>query len=80
MPNENLFKIIDLVNKLLSLSGSSGLINNSVYKLTIRKAIDVIGEQKVKEYALFIEEGSLPEASIFKAWNFIFFLQCSNGK
>ena len=44
MPNENLFEIIDQENELLALSGDLWLFNNSIYKLTIRKAIDVIGE------------------------------------
>ena len=74
VPNDNLFEIIDLVNELLALSGGSWLSNNFVYKLTSRKALDVISEQKVKEYSLFIEDDLLPEGSILKAWNFMMLL------
>ena len=40
--------------------------------MTVQKAVDVIGQEKVKKYAIYIEEGILHENSVFKSWNFIF--------
>ena len=69
---QRLFEIIDLVQTLLQLNGFSWLFNNSIYKLTVQRAVDVIGQEKVKKYAIYIEEGILHENSMFKSWNFIF--------
>ena len=69
---QRLFEIIDLVQTLLQLSASSWLFNNSIYKLTVQRAVCVHGQEKVKEYAIYIEEGVLHKNNMFKSWNFIF--------
>ena len=73
-PNANLLEIIDLVQELLDLSGHSWSFNSILYKVTIQKAFDVNvnGEIKVKDYAIFIEEGILWSNSLFTYCNFKF--------
>ena len=56
---------------LVELSGHSWPFNNSTYKHIFQKVVGVIGQQKVKHYAIYIEKGISPEDSLFTSWNFM---------
>ena len=68
LQEKDLFRIIDLVQTLLQHSGQSWPYNHDNNKIVIQKAVKVVDYTKVIHYAMFIQDGILPNGSAFQPW------------
>ena len=72
--SQNMSSSVNLPQILVHAILYSRSFNNIHCKVTIQKVFDVnvIGEVKVKDHAIFIEEGILQPNSSFRCCNFMF--------